>query len=244
MASIARAYSSWAARAPFFSQVTVATLKTVAADMLVQTLVEKKSIADLDVRRLGVFAGFGCLYLGCAQYAIYVKGMSRLFNKAALDKFCNAPYREKIRDVTGLKILAGTIAIDFFAIQPFIYWPSYYLVKEVGYGDDLTQPTNKDKLLLGNSVNKSGATLVMSDALPSIKYENTFTSAMGKYRKNFWEDNVGMCGFWLPMDLIIYSVPLHLRLHLNHGISFAWVALMSIFRGSKENDHSVAESIL
>ena len=45
-----------------------------------------------------------------------------------------------------------------------------------------------------------------------------------------------MCGFWLPMDVIIYSVPLHLRLHLNHIISFAWVALVSIFRGEEEEE--------
>ena len=123
MAFLARAYAGWAARSPFMSQVVVATGKTVAADVLVQTTVEKRSLRDLNGSRICIFAGFGFLYLGVIQYGLYVKGMQRLFNKAVLENFCNAPLRQKIRDVQGLKILAATIALDFVAIQPFIYWP-------------------------------------------------------------------------------------------------------------------------
>ena len=211
-----RAYIGWAARQPFVSQVVVATGKTVAADVLVQTVVEKKK--KLDVRRVGIFASFGFLYLGCIQYAIYVKGMQNLFSKVALNRFCNASFRDKIRDRQGLKILAGTVAIDFFAIQPFLYWPAYYWVKEVGYDSGVAVSVSKDKEKANQEAEEVNKTSILLKAL-------------GKYKDNFWQDNLGMCGFWLPADLIIYSVPLHMRLHLNHGISFAWVALVSIFRG-------------
>ena len=46
-----------------------------------------------------------------------------------------------------------------------------------------------------------------------------------------------MCGFWFPIDLIIYSVPIHLRLPLNHGASLAWTGIVSIFRGATEDEN-------
>ena len=244
MASFGRAYMRWAQRAPFSSQVAVATTKTVAADLLVQTAVEGKSLQDVDYRRVAVFGAFGCLYLGVVQYGLYVKGMQRVFDKVALDKFCNASIREKIRDKAGLKILAGTIALDFFLIQPALYWPAYYAVKEVGFRD-------ADAGARGSlDVDSSGETNALEGgSFDSVNVDNddddddgdgigigsVLGSALSKYRTNFWEDNLGMCGFWLPMDIIIYSVPLHLRLHLNHIISFAWVGLVSMFRGDADN---------
>ena len=202
------AYLRWAKRAPFMSQVAVATVKTMAADIIVQTTVEGKSLHDVNWRRVSIFGAFGCSYLGVAQYGLYVKGVQRIFDKRALEKFCNAPFLDKVRDRAGLKILGGTIALDFLLIQPLLYWPSYYCVKEIGYADNDHASNGSDHGVL--------------------------SSAMAKYRNNFWQDNLGMCGFWLPMDLIIYSVPLHLRLHLNHIISFSWVALVSFFRGDAE----------
>lgn len=216
MASFGRAYLRWAARAPFSSQVAVATSKTVAADMLVQSQIEGKQLHEIDYRRVGIFGAFGFLYLGVAQYGIYVNCMQRVFDKVALDKFCNASFREKLRDKVGLQILAGTIAIDFVLIQPFLYWPAYYLVKEAGY----QQKNEGGEKAADKSCDEDGG--------------NFFSNAMSKYGKNCVDDNLGMCGFWLPMDMIIYSVPLHLRLHLNHIISFAWVAIVSVFRGDKE----------
>ena len=221
MAFFGRAYMKWAQRAPFSSQVVVATSKTVLADVIVQTTVEGKSFQDMDYKRVGIFGAFGCLYLGVVQYGLYVKLMQRVFDPTALAKFCNAPFRQKIKDKAGLKILAGTIALDFVVIQPFLYWPSYYAVKAIGFGSD---------------GNPDGVT---SEEEKDNTTPSTFSLINGgllKYKNNFVEDNLGMCGFWLPMDVIIYSVPLHLRLHLNHIISFAWVALMSIFRGEEEEE--------
>ena len=102
------------------------------------------------------------------------------------------------------------------------------MVKELGYGSGAV-----------TSESHSGSSPAVADGVNEEKQPPPFasslvSSALTKYRNNFWQDNLGMCGFWLPMDLIIYSVPLHMRLHLNHGISFAWVALVSIFRGQKD----------
>eukprot|EP00122_Pirum_gemmata_P008777 Pgem_evm1s8098 len=41
--------------------------------------------------------------------------------------------------------------------------------------------------------------------------------AFENWKANFIVDNRNMCGFWLVADLVIYSVPLWLRLPLNHS---------------------------
>ena len=231
MAFFGRAYLRWAQRAPFSSQVAVATTKTIAADMLVQTAVESKSLQDVDYRRVGVFGAFGFLYLGVVQYGLYVKCMQRVFDKVALQNFCNAPIREKIRDKVGLKILAGTIALDFFLIQPLLYWPTYYAVKEVGFSDTSDTSADTRKSLNVDTLSNNAA----DNENVKDGDESVLGNALSKYRENFWEDNLGMCGFWLPMDVLIYSAPLHLRLHLNHIISFAWVGIVSMFRGDADD---------
>ena len=38
---------------------------------------------------------------------------------------------------------------------------------------------------------------------------------------------------WVPGDLIVYSVPIWLRLPLNHGLSFIWICYLSFLRGDK-----------
>ena len=251
MAAFGRAYMRWAQRAPFSSQVAVATTKTVAADLLVQTAVEGKSLQDVDYRRVAVFGAFGCLYLGIVQYGLYVKGMQRIFDKVTLEKFCNAPIREKIRDKAGLKILAGTIALDFFLIQPALYWPTYYAFKEVGFhdagaagGGDAGGDAGGVDGVVGTAGTRESVNGESSPSENEVEDDGSVLgNALSKYRKNFWEDNLGMCGFWLPMDIIIYSAPIHLRLHLNHIISFAWVGIVSLFRGDADDKNDQKKTI-
>ena len=56
--------------------------------------------------------------------------------------------------------------------------------------------------------------------------------AMSKYKTTFWVDNIGMLAFWLPADIVIYSVPIWIRLPLSHTISFMWTAILSAYRGA------------
>ncbi len=185
------------------SPTTLATTKTVAADLLVQTGIEGKSLATIDQSRLLTFACFGSAYLGAAQYFIYVTAFRRLFDKRIMDRFCNSPISQKLKDRKGQKQVMQQIGLDFFVIQPFLYWPSYYFAKSIAYS-------------------------------PSSPTSQIASDAMSKYRKNFVADNVGMCGFWLPMDVIIYSIPLHLRMHSTHFIAFTWLAGVSMFRGGND----------
>ena len=49
-------------------------VKTTAADVFVQTALEGRDLDSLDLKRTAVYGTFGLLYMGCVQYAVYVKG--------------------------------------------------------------------------------------------------------------------------------------------------------------------------
>ena len=51
-------------RHPLFTAVGIATVKTCAADLFVQTYVEGVSFDEIDWRRAGLFLSFGFVYLG------------------------------------------------------------------------------------------------------------------------------------------------------------------------------------
>ena len=122
-----------------------------------------------------------------------------------MNRFCNQPWRQKIRNKVGIQQLFGQVAADFFIIQPFVYWPVFYMFKTYVDVDN-------------------GASSTVDIA----------SSALEKYSGTFWQDNLGMCAFWLPADIIIYSVPVWLRLPLNHGISFVWCSILSFWRGGEK----------
>eukprot|EP00512_Aurantiochytrium_limacinum_P001390 CAMPEP_0171490102 /NCGR_PEP_ID=MMETSP0958-20121227/3121_1 /TAXON_ID=87120 /ORGANISM="Aurantiochytrium limacinum, Strain ATCCMYA-1381" /LENGTH=260 /DNA_ID=CAMNT_0012023379 /DNA_START=605 /DNA_END=1387 /DNA_ORIENTATION=- len=184
---------------PFKAQVTIATFKTSAADLIVQTRVEKND--HIDWRRNMLFVLFGTTYLGICQWFIYVRLFQYLF--PAVKTFCNQPVREKIRNKAGIKALFSQIALDFTVCQPFFYFPTFYTFK----------------------------TLLSSDPDVQASLSNRIAYAYHNWSTNFWQDNLGMCSFWLPMHIINFSAPVYLRLPLIHSVSFVWCCILSIFRG-------------
>lgn len=111
---------------PWTFGVGIATAKTGAADILVQTQVEKRE--KIDWKRVGLFTFFGFAYLGIVQYLIYVNLFSHLFKNAAA--FGKMPFREKIRNKDGLKDLGKQIVVDMFVHGPLFFFPCYYIAKE------------------------------------------------------------------------------------------------------------------
>ena len=59
------------------------------------------------------------------------------------------------------------------------------------------------------------------------------SSGLSKYQTNAVEDNLSMWALWVPGDLIVYAVPLWMRLPLNHGLSFIWTCYLSFLRGDE-----------
>ncbi|CAJ1369162.1 unnamed protein product [Effrenium voratum] len=189
-------------RQPFATNVIVATIKTSAADLIVQKAEGRERI---DWQRNGAFTAFGFAYLGMIQWFIYVTLFSRLCPNAI--RFANLPWAEKLKCRAGQIDLVKQTALDNFVHYTFVYFPVFYIIKE--------------------SINSLGEKQKQSE-------EPLVTRALQKYWRNCVQDNLAMWSLWIPFDLIIYAVPIWLRLPLNHGISLAWTMILSSMRGNEK----------
>eukprot|EP00041_Stephanoeca_diplocostata_P037881 m.1454979 g.1454979 ORF g.1454979 m.1454979 type:complete len:176 (-) comp25119_c0_seq37:2393-2920(-) len=103
--------------------------------------------------------------------------------------------------------LSKQVFADILIIQPFMFWPTYYTFKEFCFSPP-------------SDTRKPGAIVV---------------DALQKARMHSFADNVGMGAFWIPANYYIYALPMYLRLPVNHGVSFLWCCILSLWRGSKES---------
>ena len=104
---------------PVLFGMVCAGLKTVAADLTVQTVVEKKQLHEVDKRRTITFGLFGVGYLGGIQYAVFNKRSSH----------------DKINNTKALRSLVGLVATEQLIHTPFVFLPCFYMTKEVVEGD-------------------------------------------------------------------------------------------------------------
>ena len=101
--------------------------KTSVSDLVVQVFVERRE--NIDWKRNAAFASFGFGYLGIVQYSLYVPVFSRLFPNA--EKFAAKSLREKAADFKGQAALAAQVFLDQCVHHPFMYFPAFYMTKEV-----------------------------------------------------------------------------------------------------------------
>lgn len=151
-------------------------------------------------------------YFNAFKYRyIYVTLFSRVCPNAI--RFANLPWREKLPlspvNKLGWIDVGKQAFLDNFVHYTFLYFPVFYIFKNTFQ----SSASNNDG---------GGAAFGTSNAL---------VGAMRQYQQNFWGDNMAMWTLWIPADILIYSVPLWLRLPLNHGISLAWIMILSFMRG-------------
>jgi protein Mpv17 len=112
-------------RHPFTAAVGITTFNAFAADLMTQLIFEKN---PWNPQRSAVFAAFGFLYQGMAQYAIVNLGWEKLFPgtkpKAVISKIC------------AMNLLS----------DPLLFMPTFYIFKEVMGQGGLTLPTVKAAL--------------------------------------------------------------------------------------------------
>jgi hypothetical protein len=113
---------------PFAFQMIVATLKTSAADIVCQTVAERKSLSEIDWRRNGIFVVFGFAYLGGFQWYLLVNKYRQWF--PTMDRFAKLSFAEKIKDTAGMMEAGKMVLFDVIVHLPMIYFPAYYTVKE------------------------------------------------------------------------------------------------------------------
>ena len=167
---------------------------------------------EINWRRNAIFLAFGCIYLGGVQWFVYVDVFKRLWPGMAA--FANQPLREKLRNPAGIRALFGQVAFDNFVHYPLMYFPFFYVIKE-GVKKD---PGAKDASLGGVAA-----------------------AGLERYRQNCVEDNLKIWTMWIPGDLVVYAVPIWMRLPLNHGISFLWTCYLSFLRGGSSENELEAE---
>jgi hypothetical protein len=192
-------------RRPFATNIIVATVKTSLADLIVQKAEGKK---DIDWTRNGAFTAFGFAYLGIAQWFIYVTIFTRVCPNAV--RFANLSWAEKLKDRAGQIDLLKQTALDNFVHYTFVYYPVFYVIKEM-----INTVTAEKTEQISDGSSLAGR-------------------ALEKYKRNCVQDNLYMWSLWVPGDLIVYAVPIWMRLPLNHAISLAWTMILSSLRGSEK----------
>jgi len=132
VAASADASKSFAERNPFLFQLGVATTKTSAADIMVQVVVDKKNLDEIDYKRNGIFVVFGFAYLGGFQYWLLVNKFKKWF--PSRQRFASLSLADKLKDTAGMMDAMKMVAFDVFVHLPLIYFPSYYTCREIVTG--------------------------------------------------------------------------------------------------------------
>jgi len=127
------AKESFAKANPFAFQLVVATGKTMAADLMTQTVAEGKKFDEIDWKRNGIFVVFGFAYLGGFQYWLMINKYRQWF--PSMDRFAKLSFAEKLKDTAGILDAVKMIVFDLVVHLPMIYFPCYYTVKEFVSGD-------------------------------------------------------------------------------------------------------------
>jgi hypothetical protein len=196
-------------RRPWAFNVLVATLKTFAADLIVQLSSPKPESTRFvfDWRRSMLFTSFGCLYVGMAQWFFYISVFSRLCPDAMA--FANKPFALKLLDKVGQEDLLIQVFVDQFVISPFVYFPVFYILKEVFL-----------------SPKDAGS--------PKTPVASSAKRALSNYATNFRQDNLTSLAVWFPADFVIFTAPMYMRMPLDHAVAFIWTMLMSYMRGASK----------
>ena len=113
---------------PFAFQLGVATVKTSAADLVCQTVAERKSLNEIDWKRNAIFVVFGFAYLGGFQYYLMVNKYRQWF--PTMDRFAKLSFADKLKDTAGIIDAGKMVLFDVIVHLPMMYFPTYYAVKE------------------------------------------------------------------------------------------------------------------
>ena len=76
----------------------------------------------------------------------------------------------------------------------------------------------------------------MTQEICTHGYDASPLEALQSFRLNLWKDCMAAWSIWIPGHAIFFSVPLWLRLPVNHAMSFCYVCVLSFTRGRGANN--------
>jgi len=115
--------------------------------------------------------------------------------------FADKTWAQKLKDRSGHFDVVKQAAFDCLVYVPLWFYPNFYFFKTMVQGHDWQNPAE------------------------------LLTSALIHYRHNFAADNMGYCAMWMPANLLIFSVPVWLRLPTSIGFNYVFTVILSHFRG-------------
>lgn len=121
-------YNNTAKKHPFTCGVVTSGVKTSAADIFAQKVIERRD--EIDWNRHAVFCAFGFTYLGAFQYWLY-----------------NIKFTQMCGPITarfGHKLTAPVkVFLDQFIHHPFCYFPVFFTLKTLVQGKPLSAAVDK-----------------------------------------------------------------------------------------------------
>jgi hypothetical protein len=233
-AATATATEAWYVRYPLTLAIGVATVKTAAADILVQKQAEQRE--HLDVRRLALFTAFGACYFGAFQYFLYVRCFSWWFDAARLSKM----------SLRAIMAEGGATRANWFKQMGFdLFLHGHLFFPRTPPTATLNRHVPRGPALSRSWLESCGAvyytfklsitgtpSLMEGRPLPEIA-----TAAFAKYRENARDDWIAFWQVWVPGDIIVFGlVPMWARLPVNNAISFLYVLVLSFMRGAPDEE--------
>lgn len=199
-------------RRPRMFNVLLATVKAMTADLIVQVIELKRmrGSVEIDWWRAAAFALFGLFYEGLVCWFLYVTLFTQIFPSAIT--FANSPFSMKIIDFAGQRQVVGQVLLDNLVYNAFTFFPVFYVIKE--------------------AVTQCQQSSWKNDQTAEPLASRVVRSALGKYRNNFKEDNMVSCALWIPMDFVMFSLPMYLRMPFGHCVGFSWTMILSSMRGA------------
>jgi len=191
-------------RRPYITNLCIATMKGFLADAFVQ-------MGELSNRKR---AGFDwkrsvLFTLFGLLYAGVVEWIIYVdifsFLCPNMLRFANEPWEQKLRDRNGQYDVVKQIVFDNFIHYTFIYYPIFYGLKEIVQGP------------AGLDISAS-----------------TLCNGLKRYRKNMLTDLSRIWMFSIPSDLLLFTIPMWLRMPVNHALGFIWTMALSFFRGDEQ----------
>ena len=116
-----------AKRRPLAFAVAYGGVKTIAADAVVQKVLERRE--EFDRQRLLIFLSFGLFQVGFVQYKLYVDTFCKIFPNARA--FTAAPLAVKMADTQGQVNVVKQVVLDQCFYHPLCYFPVFYTCQQV-----------------------------------------------------------------------------------------------------------------
>lgn len=179
----------------------------------------------IDWKRVGFFSSFGFFYCGGAQYFIYTKIFPRfidsiitlvknIFNKLYFYIMCvfniNLILKQKFSGVWTKRCLK--VLIDQAIVTPFIYFPSFFFMKECYFH------SNDVKAKIGQQLH----------IYHGIAENPLERKRIKLYIFPSWDDLMVAWKVWTPAQLITFSLRYHWRLPWIAVTSFGFTCVLSI----------------